>query len=100
MSAIKAFVGHSFNDDDKSLVGKFVENFDTLVNALPGFSWDRALEAEPSSVSQKVLEKIRDKNVFIGICTKAERVAQPKALTPVPFWKPKVWASLSTSLAS
>jgi tetratricopeptide (TPR) repeat protein len=94
MSAIKAFIGHSFNETDKPIVAKFIESFEALVGAIPGFSWDHAEEAEPSSVSQKVLEKIRDKNVFIGICTPNERVIETELLRKVPL-SSKVWAPVT-----
>lgn len=42
MSRISAFVGHSFTDNDKDLVDKFLDYFDTLKDMDIGFSWDHA----------------------------------------------------------
>jgi hypothetical protein len=72
MTELRAFVGHSFSELDKPLVGIFCEHFDNLAKANLNFSWDHAVEAEPSPLSEKVLAKIEGKNVFIGICTKNE----------------------------
>ena len=87
MVEIKAFVGHSFSVDDKELIGIFIEHFDSLASSFPGFHWDHAQQAEPASVSGKVLTKIEDKNVFIGICARNEYVMQPKAMFRILFLK-------------
>jgi tetratricopeptide (TPR) repeat protein len=85
MNELKAFVGHSFSEHDKVLVGIFCEHFDNLAKAHLNFSWDHAVEAEPSPLSQKVLAKIEGKNVFIGICTRQELAIQDTALRPGVF---------------
>jgi hypothetical protein len=87
MVEIKAFVAHSFSVGDKELIAIFVEHFHSLASSIPGFRWDRALEAEPVSVAGKVLTKIEDKNVFIGICARNEYAMSPKAVFRIPFLK-------------
>jgi tetratricopeptide (TPR) repeat protein len=86
MADIKAFVAHSFSAEDKDLIQVFIDHFNSLAGSLPGFSWDHALQAEPTSVSEKVLSKIEDKNVFIGICGRTECVAPPKATFQFPLF--------------
>lgn len=80
MADIKAFVGHSFTKDDAELVGKFLQHFDRLSKILPSFSWVHAEAAEPKQLSEKVLSLIADRNVFVAICTKKERVAPQEEL--------------------
>src|SRR5437016_6310223 len=87
MNGIRAFVAHSFSPSDRELVRIFVEHFQNLANAYPGFSWDHAEPAEPAPLSDKVLAKIEDKNVFIGICTSNECAIQPESLSHIPFLK-------------
>jgi len=77
MHGIKAFVGHSFTSADKQVVDTFLEHFRTLAKAYPDFTWDHAEEAESKTLSEKILSKIRDKNVFIGICTRRELAVWP-----------------------
>jgi tetratricopeptide (TPR) repeat protein len=84
MPEIKAFVGHSFADNDKAVVNIFIEHFHTLAATLHGFSWDHAQQAEAESVAGKVLAKIQDKNVFIGICTRSELVMADKPRFRIP----------------
>jgi tetratricopeptide (TPR) repeat protein len=74
MTQVHAFVGHSFTENDKSIVDKFLRYFDQLSEVLPAFSWAHAEHAEPSIVSEKVLRLLQGKNLFIGICTKKEVV--------------------------
>src|SRR5258708_25271345 len=87
MSGIRAFVAHSFSSTEKALIGIFVEHFNRLASSLPNFSWDHDQQAAPESVSDKVLAKIQDKNVFIGICTRNECAIQQAALSRVPILK-------------
>src|SRR5713101_536165 len=87
MAEIKAFIAHSFNLEDKELIQLFVDHFNSLESSFPGFSWDHAQEAEPASVSGKVLTKIEGKNVFIGICTRSEYAIPPNAAFRIPFLK-------------
>jgi tetratricopeptide (TPR) repeat protein len=75
MQGIKAFVGHSFVDEDKLLIRAFTDHFDTLSKSHGGgFVWDHAEEAEALPLSQKVLAKIEGKNLFVGICTRKEQI--------------------------
>jgi hypothetical protein len=87
MMGIKAFVGHSFNEADKELVRTFLDHFRALSKANAGFTWDHAEEAEAAPLSEKVLAKIQDKNVFIGVCTRSEYAIAHAALKPAPFSK-------------
>mgnify|MGYP001145429699 CR=1 FL=1 len=76
MTAVRAFVGHSFLSKDKDVVRCFTDYFDTLRGSLPDFDWVHATEPRPDGVPNKVLELMEGKNLFIGICTKNERVAK------------------------
>jgi hypothetical protein len=88
MQELRAFVGHSFSDQDKALVAAFLDHFKTLARVYPEFTWDHAEEeAEPSPLSDKVLAKIEGKNVFIGICTRNERAVRDALLRPALFRK-------------
>jgi len=87
MVEIKAFVAHSFSAEDKEMIGIFVEHFDSLAGSFPGFHWDHAQPAEPTSVSGKVLTKIEGKNVFIGICSRNEYAMSPTRVLHIPFLK-------------
>jgi len=78
---------------------------------LPHFSWDHAQDAQPIPVSEKVLSKIDDKNLFIAICARSERVVHESALSKVPFlpvttvkesaleWKTSDWIIQEIGLA-
>lgn len=72
MTEIRAFVGHSFTEVDDPVVRIFLEYFNEVQKMNLGFSWDHARAAETKDLSEKVLMKIQDKNLFIGICTKKE----------------------------
>lgn len=80
MTPLKAFVGHSFTEDDAAVVNTFLRYFDQLSEVLPSFSWHHAEHAEPKIVSEKVLRLLEGKNLFIAICTKKERAVSPDAL--------------------
>ena len=71
MSSIKAFVGHSFDEDDKDLVERFLAFFESL-KGTTDFESDHAEKAEAKGVSKKVKEKMEGKNLFIGIFTKKD----------------------------
>lgn len=86
MSEIRAFVGHSFNEEDADLVRAFLDYFDQLQLSMPSFSWQHAKPAEPKELAEKVLALLDDKNVFIGICTRKERVIDPRRLRK-SFWR-------------
>jgi len=111
MNEIKAFVAHSFSLSDKELTDIFIEHFRNLEKVLQNFSWDHAQEAEPVPVSDKVLNKIEGKNVFVAICSRYERVIGQSAITRVPFlrfatineekikWKSSDWIIQEIGLA-
>ncbi|MBT7084659.1 MAG: hypothetical protein HN931_00615 [Desulfobacterales bacterium] len=112
MKEIKAFIGHSFDENDESLVQVFLNIFTELQKMNIGFSWDHAKEAESKDLAEKVMQKIQDKNLFIGICTKKERVIEPNELKPTwligkrlsgsansYFWKTSDWIIQEIGLA-
>jgi tetratricopeptide (TPR) repeat protein len=74
MSELRAFVGHSFTSEDEDVVGKFLAYFDQLEKLVPRFSWVHARVAEPKNLADKVMSLLPDRNLFIGICTRKERV--------------------------
>lgn len=84
MKEINAFVGHSFRESDASLVRQFLDYFDSISHLHPTFSWNHAEAAEPRELAAKVLAQMDGKNVFIGICTKSECVAEGQLLR-IPF---------------
>lgn len=111
MTAVRAFVSHSFTTGDEGLVSKFTGLFDLVAQLHPQFSWDRALRAEPRSVAGKVLDVFEDKNAFIGICTRRELVCDESASRKVLFspyavvrheklvWKTSDWMLQEIGLA-
>src|SRR5947209_13850810 len=86
MQGLKAFVGHSFSEQDKPVVSVFLEQLNTIQKTNSGFSWDHAEDATSARVADKVLAKIRDKNVFIGICTGNERTIRDSSLKVGHLW--------------
>ncbi len=80
MAKIVAFVGHSFDEKDNEIVNKFLRFLDSHEKVNAEFSWDHAIAAEPKGVAKKVIEKMRDKNLFIGICTAKEYAIASSAL--------------------
>ena len=94
MSKIAAFVGHSFTDNDKEVVDKFLAYFDTLTDMGIGFSWEHAEKAEPKILSQKVKETMEGKNLFIGICTEKENIIDKIKLKNCPFDKKSMKAKI------
>lgn len=72
MSELKAFIGHSFTENDEDVVRQFIEFFDHVKDMGFGFSWDHAEPAEPKVLSGKVLALMEGKNLFIAICTSKE----------------------------
>ena len=78
---LKAFIGHSFTENDKGVVQEFLKFFTQLQKMPLGFSWEHAEAAEPIELSNKVLRLTADKNLFIGICTKKEAIIDPVNLT-------------------
>src|SRR5712675_1830192 len=104
MNEIKAFIGHSFTEDDAEVVAGFLRYFKQLADGHPKFSWEHAETAEPKLLTEKIKRLMADKNVFIGICTKKEMVVEEKVLsTPCLqqtvrkaaiadlFWKTSDW---------
>jgi tetratricopeptide (TPR) repeat protein len=85
MSKVKAFVGHSFDENDEQIVRKFLDYFDTLSEM--GFEWDSAEEAEPKTLSEKVKKKMDGKNLFIGIFTAKTMQVCPSKLKENTFFK-------------
>lgn len=80
MSTLKAFVGHSFTEDDEDVVREILEYLNQIQGMGIGFRWEHAKPAEPKVLAEKVLALIEDKNLFIGICTKKERVTSDENL--------------------
>ncbi|MDA8135711.1 MAG: hypothetical protein M0T82_13915 [Desulfobacteraceae bacterium] len=80
MSIVRAFVGHSFTEGDKTLNDTFLEFLNQIKEMGIGFTWEHAKAAEPRELAEKVMNLIQDKNLFIGICTKKERVIGPNEL--------------------
>lgn len=80
MAHVRAFVGHSFTEEDEAVVGKFLKFFDQIERNNPDFSWTHAEPAEPKLLAEKVLSLIEDRTVFIGICTRKEHVVSPHVL--------------------
>lgn len=87
MNQLKAFVGHSFTEDDEAVVRVFLKFFDQVTKMDIGFSWEHAEPAEPKMLADKVLRLIEDKNLFIGICTSKEAAVNPTKLKPGRFLK-------------
>jgi hypothetical protein len=83
MDNIRAFVGHSFSEDDANLISVFLRYFVQLSNLYPSFTWEHAEAAEPKMLAEKVMSLIFNKNVFIGICTKRELAIDSSALSPL-----------------
>ena len=53
MKEIKAFVGHSFSENDAEVVDKFIKYFDGLARSHSTFSWESAEKAEPRVLTEK-----------------------------------------------
>ena len=83
MNEIRAFVGHSFFEEDSALVGRFLNYFDQIAKLHPMFSWEHAETAEPKLLAEKVMALVEGKNTFIGICTRKERAAEQSAFSTV-----------------
>ena len=86
MEQIQAFVGHSFGQEDEQVVQRFLKFLTTISHTLPHFSWEHALRPEPRGIDEKVLDLFGGKNLFIGICTRKERVV---AATEARWWLPE-----------
>lgn len=68
MAKISAFVAHSFEDEDKMLIDKFLRYLYSFRRL--GFEWEDAEEAESEGLANKVKAKMEGKNAFVGIFTK------------------------------
>ncbi|HAJ27077.1 MAG TPA: hypothetical protein DCG53_07510 [Syntrophus sp. (in: bacteria)] len=68
MKKFKAFVAHSFNKRDEDVVRIFLKYFDSLKETA-GLIWEHAEKPEARAISEKVKEKMKGKNLFIGIFT-------------------------------
>jgi len=111
MAQIRAFVGHSFTAEDQEVVATFLAYFDQMKGALPDFDWVHARAAEPTELAAKVLKLIEGQNVFIGICTRRERVISDEKLRTSIFrgarfaaetdllWKTSDWIIQEIGLA-
>ncbi|HHT9146337.1 MAG: hypothetical protein Q7J76_08830 [Candidatus Brocadiaceae bacterium] len=95
MNKVKAFVGYSFDDKDESVVRKFLNYFSTL-SELGLLEWDDAKKVEAKAVSEKVKEKMKGKNVFIGIFTAKKMQIQPSKLKENTFFKKNCFSVLKT----
>jgi hypothetical protein len=88
MTHLNAFVGHSFSAEDEAVIGRLLSMLNSIQALMPDFDWDHAQAAEPKELSDKVREKMQDKNLFIGICTARENVLPPGALRS-HWWLPR-----------
>lgn len=86
MEHIKAFIGHSFNENDKEVINRFLNFFDSLKDTI-GFEWDHAEKAESKALSKKVQDKMEGKNLFIGIFTKKDYKIRSNKLKNFIKWK-------------
>ena len=76
MNKLNAFIGHSFTKEDEEIVSAILGYLTQIQKMNIGFTWDHAKESEPKELAKKVMEIIKDKNLFIGICTRKERVIE------------------------
>lgn len=93
---IKAFVGHSFAKDDADVVDAILGLLNQIAKLQPRFSWEHAEDPEPVLVDQKVMARFSGKNLFIGICTRKERVIDDSALG-APWLQPNKLAAKKDS---
>lgn len=86
MNKLRAFVAHSFDGErDGVVVRTFLDYFDSLKDIL-GLEYDHAERAEAKAISQKVKDKMEDKNLFIGILTaKKYRIEEGNLKTNLPI---------------
>jgi tetratricopeptide (TPR) repeat protein len=95
MTEIRAFVAHSFTEDDSGVVSKFLTYFGQLSNSRQNFSWRHAEPAEPRLLADKVISLMSETNVFIGICTRKEYVVDPDSLCNPRFFSKYYRASIT-----
>ena len=82
---IKAFVGHSFDSEDESIITAFKKMFDSLKKSMD-FEWEDAEVTQIKPLSEKVPLKMTDKNLFIGIFTRKHIELEPKKLLISKIW--------------
>ena len=82
---IKAFVGHSFDPEDESIIIAFTKIFNSLKKSI-NFECEDADVTEIKPLSKKVPQKMADKNLFIGIFTRKHIELEPKKLIPAKPW--------------
>ena len=82
---IKAFVGHSFDPEDESIIIAFTKLFNSLKKSI-NFEWEDADVTEIKPLSKKVPQKMADKNLFIGIFARKHIELEPKKLIPAKPW--------------
>ena len=82
MTKLRAFVGHSFSDEDQDVVRVFLDHLDRIAALNPDFSWNHAKWAEAKELKTKVLRLMEDRNLFIGVCTAKEETLPIGTLTP------------------
>jgi hypothetical protein len=70
---IRAFVGHSFTDHDKAIVGQFVEFFETLAKVNQSFSWTHPCGSPVHSTDSL----IRSPTAKTRAATRREREDEP-----------------------
>ncbi len=70
---MKAFVGHSFEDEDAETVDKIIKFF---VSA--GVKCETGEKAENKSVAEKIKKRILNNDIFVGIFTRDKRVCLGK----------------------
>ena len=86
---IKAFIGHSFDPEDETIITAFKRMFDSLKKSI-AFEWEDAKPTQIRPLSEKVRLKMADKNLFIGIFTRKHIELEPKKLISPTFWN-KHW---------
>ena len=89
MKSISAFVGHSFSEEDKPVTGDILDVLNTIKETIEGFEWVNARSAEPGLVSKKVVGKIKEADIFIGICTRQKITISLDKAKKV-FWTDKL----------
>jgi hypothetical protein len=85
MTQLNAFVGHSFTNADRAVIDAFLKFLDQVKDMGIGFTWESAEPAEPKELADKVMSLIREKNLFIGICTTKEAIIDPVRLSRSMF---------------
>ena len=94
MPQLSAFVGHSFLEENTTVVRSFLDFLDTVAGLNIGFSWDHAEEAEAKELPSKVLAKMEGKTLLIAICTSKEVGIMPDRLARIPLLPSKRMANV------